>query len=176
MCVNGTLVLHSKQQGSIWLECFTYHCLCSYIYYPPTLLQWSSSGSIPVEEEKVPDILLGKKINGDIDESRNGFGKRMRAPSHPSNLELLTAVSMNDQSFISYILFHWRLLVVFPQEEFADAFISNKFDSEEVKSLELMIGDRNDRSTDDSLNVSGKKMRPPSNPANLGLDTTVSIN
>jgi hypothetical protein len=47
----------------------------------------------------------------------------------------------------------------------------------EVESLELMIGDQNDRSTsDDSRTVSGKKMRPPSNPANLGLDTTISMN
>jgi hypothetical protein len=44
--------------------------------------------------------LLGKKINGDVDECRNCFGKRMRAPSHPSNFELLTTVSMNGQSFI----------------------------------------------------------------------------
>jgi hypothetical protein len=56
--------------------------------------------SIPAEEENVPGILLGKKINGDIDEYQNCFGKRMRAPSHPSNLELLTIVSINGQPFI----------------------------------------------------------------------------
>jgi hypothetical protein len=89
-----------------------------------------TTGCIPIEEENVPGILLWKKINGDMDEYHNCFGKRMRAPSHPSNLELLTTVSMNDQSFILSYLVHRRLLVL----------SSGEFNSEEVKSLELVIG------------------------------------
>jgi hypothetical protein len=56
----------------------------------------------------------------------------------------------------------------FPQE---------KFNSEEVKSPELVISGQNDRITsDDSHTISGKNMRPISNPTILGLDTTVSMN
>jgi hypothetical protein len=123
---------------------------------------------IPTEEENVPSILLGKKINGGIDEYLNCFGKRMRGPSHPSNLKLLTIVSMNGQSFYTIVFWSIDGYLFFPQE---------KFNLEEVKSLELVIGDQNDRITsDDSRTVSGKNMRPSSNPANLGLDTIVSMN
>jgi hypothetical protein len=100
----------------------------------------------------------------------------VRVLSHPSNLELLTAVSMNDQSFIlSYFGPLTGTCCFFSSGGVRICLFSNKFDSEEVKSLELMIGDRNDRNTYDSRNVSGKKMRPrpPLNPADLGLDTTI---
>jgi hypothetical protein len=128
-----------------------------------------ATDGIPSEQENVPGILLGKKINGDVDEYRNCFGKRMRAPTHPSNFELLTTVSMNGQSFIlSYRILCYDGYLFHPQE---------KFNSEEVKSLELVIGGQNDRITSDhSRTVSGKNMRPPSNPANLGLDITESMN
>jgi hypothetical protein len=98
-----------------------------------------ATDGIPTEEENVPGILLGKKINGDIDEYCNCFEKRMRAPTHPSNFELLTTVSMNGQSFIlSYRILCYDNYLFFPQE---------KFNSEEVKSLVLVIGGQNDRIT-----------------------------